>query len=318
MASITVRPLQDDLPFGARITGVTWETVNDAAIRRQINDVFEERGMIAFEEIEPSSKMQVAISTVFGPLKDHPVKTVPRVDQDMMPGVIEISADARKTSIVEVDGEPRLSWQPWHFDHCYNNELNRAGVLRSVVTPPEGGLTAFADGIQLYHAISPELRRKIEGKNVIYTLDLLFAHQRFGRPKDVRELRPPDDTSILDIARTLPRAIHPAVWTRKTGEKVLHVSGYMAVGIEDHEDPQGDALLEAVCQEIRDKVKPYIHRWKATDMVIWDNWRMLHEALGVNPKYPRSVHRTTIRGDYGLGYWENRVAGPAAAAPQMA
>jgi taurine dioxygenase len=314
MASITVSPLQDDLPFGGRVRGVTQEELKDESIRKRLNDVFEDRGMIVFEDVEPSSEMQVAVSTVFGPLKDHPVKTVPRVDQKTMPGVIEISRDLENGAIVEVDGEIRVSWQPWHFDHCYNNELNRAGVLRSVVTPPEGGLTAFADGIQLYHAISPALRERIEGKNVIYTLDLLYAHQRFGLPRNFREVQAGDD-GILEIAKTLPRAIHPAVWTRKTGEKVLHVSGYMAVGLEGHEDREGDELLQAVCMDIRDKVRPYIHKWKPSDMVIWDNWRMLHEALGVDPKYPRCVHRTTIKGDYGLGYWENKA--DVRAAPEM-
>jgi taurine dioxygenase len=241
------------------------------------------------------------------------VKSVPRVDQDLMPGVIEIKPDPKQSCIVEVNGKVRVSWQPYHFDHCYNNELNRGGVLRSVVTPPEGGFTCFADGVQLYNDLSPQLRKKIEDKNVIYTLDLLYAHQRFGLPKNFKELQEPVDKSILDAARALPRAIHPAVWTRKTGEKVLHVSGYMAVGLEGNEDPAGDELLEAVCQEIRDKVKPYIHKWKPTDMVVWDNWRVLHEAEGCDPKYARAVHRTTIKGDYGLGYWENHVAGPGVA-----
>ena len=317
MSSIKVSPLQEDLPFGARVQGVNWDTINDEAVRSELNQVFEDRGMIVFEGVESSSKMQVAVSTVFGPLKDHPVKTVPRVDQDAMPGVIEIKADPKTSCIVEVDGQVRASWQPYHFDHCYNNELNRAGVLRSIITPPEGGYTAFADGIQLYHAISPELRKQIEGKNIIYTLDLRYSEQRFGLPRNFRELQPHADQSILAIARALPRAIHPAVWTRKTGEKVLHVSGYMAVGVEGHEDPEGDALLDAVTQEIRAKVQPYVHKWKPTDMVIWDNWRMLHEALGVDPKYARLVHRTTIKGDYGHGYWENHVKGPVAAPAEM-
>ena len=30
-------------------------------------------------------------------------------------------------------GDRQLSqWLPWHFDHCYNDQLNRAGVLRAV------------------------------------------------------------------------------------------------------------------------------------------------------------------------------------------
>ena len=317
MAAINVRPLEDDLSFGARITGVTWQTVKDEAIRKQINDVFEARGMIVFEGMEPSGEMQVELSTVFGPLKEHPVKTVPRVDAKLMPGVIEIKPDPARASVVEIDGKRLMSWQPWHFDHCYNNELNRAGVLRSVITPPEGGVTAFADGIELYKSIAPALRDKIEGRNIVYTLDLLYAHMRFGIPHGFREVQPPADTGILEVARSLPRAIHPAVWTRKTGEKVFHISPWMAVGIEGEETPEGDALFETVCQEILAKLHPYYHHWKPTDMVIWDNWRMLHKAMGVDTKYPRSVHRTTIKGDYGLGYWENHVAGPQSAVREM-
>jgi taurine dioxygenase len=96
------------------------------------------------------------------------------------------------------------------------------------------------------------------------------------------------------------------------------VSGYGARGIEGEEgSPDSDKLLDAVLQEILAKVRPYIHTWKPTDLVIWDNWRVLHEAMGVDPKYKRCVHRTTIKGDYGLGYWENHVPGPNAAPREM-
>ena len=74
---------------------------------------------------------------------------------------------------------------------------------------------------------------------------------RFGRPKNFRELRiNPGQDATTAYSKTLPRAVHPAVWTRDTGEKVLHVSGWMAVGLEGGEDAEGDALLEAVSQEI--------------------------------------------------------------------
>ena len=62
--AITVRPLQDDLPFGARIAGVTWATLEDEAVRQQIRDTFEDRGMVVFEDIEQTGKMQVALSKV--------------------------------------------------------------------------------------------------------------------------------------------------------------------------------------------------------------------------------------------------------------
>jgi taurine dioxygenase len=40
-------------------------------------------------------------------------------------------------------------------------------------------------------------------------------------------------------------------------------------------------------------------------MVIWDNWRMLHAVSGHDPSYERIMYRTTIKGDYGLGRFEN-------------
>jgi alpha-ketoglutarate-dependent taurine dioxygenase len=312
MSSIKVRPLRDDLSFGSRITGVTEEVLTDERIRKQINDIFEDRGLIVFEDVEPTSKMHVAISNVFGPLKDHPVKQVARVDQDMMPGVIDMTHNRDKCNLVEIEGRELMSWLPWHFDHCYNNELNRAGVLRALEIPPEGGLTGFADGIQLYDAISPELRTRIESHNVIYTLDLIYDHMRFGRPKSFRPIKAQQaEYDILEVARRAPRAIHPATWRRPSGEKVLHVSPWMAVGIEGHEDPAGDQLLEAVCQEMIAKIQPYLHRWSHTEMLIWDNWRMLHSVTGCDPRYSRRMQRTTIKGDYGLGYFEKGGKGHA-------
>jgi taurine dioxygenase len=314
MVSISVKPLREDLPFGARITGVTWEALGDEAIRQQITAVFEAQGMIVFEDIEPTSKMQVALSEVIGPLKDHPVKMVKRLDQDTMPGVITIATDP-SACIVEINGKRLITWQPWHFDHSYNNELNRAGVLRAETIAPEGGLTGFADGIQIYKDMSPKLREKIEKLSIIYTLDLHYARQQFGLPKNFREIQPKSD-KLLEVAKTFPRAIHPAVWTRKTGEKVLHMSPYGARGIEGMQHAESDALLHEVWDEIERTIRPYHHQWKPTDMLIWDNWRMLHEACGCDPKYDRVMHRTTIKGDYGLGRWEDG-AKVAEAAPAM-
>lgn len=306
MSPIHIEPLNSDLPFGSRISGVTWDNVEDQMLRTQIREVFESRGLIVFEAVEPTDKMQLAISSIFGPLKDHPVKSVRRVDNDAMPGVIQIGTSVVEAGIVEVDGRTLSNWLPWHFDHCYNDELNRAGVLRALHIAPEGGLTGFVDGIQAYNAMSPALLEKIEGLNIVHTLDLAYARARFGMPKGFREIRtPPGLEATVAIAKTLPRAIHPAVWTRASGEKVLHISPWGAVGIEGREDAEGDALYAAVCEELLAKMQPYFHRWSPTDMLVWDNWRMMHAVDGNDPKHLRIMHRTTIKGDYGLGYFEN-------------
>ncbi|GIX31343.1 MAG: taurine catabolism dioxygenase [Porticoccaceae bacterium] len=305
MATISVFPLAESLPFGARVVGVDLAALEDEGLREELRTLFEERGLILFEVEEPSQALHVALSNVFGPLKEHPVPTVARVDPEHLPGVIDMVHDPATAGIWEVEGRVVSSWLPWHFDHCYNDELNRAGVLRAIDIPPEGGLTGFADGVQLYRDLDPALRERIAGQRVLYTLDMRYTHMRFGRPPAFREIRPmPGHLELLDYARSLPRAVHPAVWTRPDGTPVLHVSPWMAVGLEGAENPEGDALLEAVCQQIRTRAQAYWHRWRPGDFLIWDNWRFLHAVSGHPPEAPRRMQRTTIRGDYGLGYFE--------------
>jgi taurine dioxygenase len=312
MSKIKVRNLRDDLAFGSIVEGATFETLADPEVRAELNAVFEDRGMIVFKGVESSDEMHLAISDVFGPLKDHPTKGTPRVNDNAAIGVINMHSKPRDVSngdlrgLVERNGKIITRFSPWHFDHCYNDELNRAGVLRCKLNAPEGGRTGFADGVGIYRDFDPALREKIEGLNVIYTLDTRLTRMRFGRT--FKTFGDPDGTSpTVEEAKTFPRAMHPAVWTRRTGEKVMHIGPWMSVGLEHHEDVDGEALFEDVCQELNRQAdaNSYWHDWEPTDMVIWDNWRMLHAVEGNDPKYERQTQRTTIKGDYGLGYFED-------------
>jgi taurine dioxygenase len=287
---------------------VTSSLLKDADVRAQLNQLFEDRGVIVFEGVEPSPEMQVEVSTVFGPLKDHPVPSVARADGDKLLGVIEI-ATGPGACIVEIDGKPLMTWQPWHFDHAYNNQLNRAGVLRSLKIAQDGGRTGFADGIQIYRDMDPAIRKKAEGIEALYNLDLRYSEQKFGLPAGLKVLRP-HDSNLHEITKNDPCSIHPLLWTRDTGETVFHMTGYGCQGIVGAKgDPAAFALLDEIWQEAMRVIKPYFHEWHPTDMVLWDNWRVLHEACGCNPEEERIVHRTTIKGDYGLGRFENEPVG---------
>jgi taurine dioxygenase len=314
VSGIKVRKLRDDLAFGARIEGVNWQRLADEGVRAELNDVFVERGMMVFEDIEPSSKMHVELSKVFGPLKDHPTKTTPRDEgaDDLALGVIDMhympSDDPNEVGgLVEIDGQRLARYSPWHFDHCYNDELNRAGILRAPINAPVGGRTGFMDGIELYKKFPKDLLQRLEALNIIYTLDTRLTKMRFG--VNFKALGETETTAqLLKEVAIFPRAMHPAVWTRQTGEKVLHVGPWMAVGVEHNETAEGEAFFDEVCHTVNrlaDDATAYWHDWKPTDMVIWDNWRMLHAVEGCDAKYERQTLRTTIKGDYGLGYFED-------------
>ncbi len=311
MALPDIRPLQDGLPFGIRLGGITRALLEDPAVRREIDGLFVAHGMIVFEGVEESDAMQLALSSCFGPLKEHPVKSLARVDGDRMPGVIELHTRPHSGGVVEVDGRRVSHWLPWHFDHCYNDELNRAGVLRAVKIVDEGGITGFTDGIALYQLLPEALRGRIEGAEIAYALSTQYDHLKFGRPTQSAMIEPkPMPAAFQAQAAAMPRAIHPAVWTRPTGEKVLHISHYMAEGIVGQENPEGDALLEEVCQTVNRLAEgcSYHHKWRPGEMIIWDNLRMLHAVGGNRPEDERIMYRTTIKGDYGHGRWESEAA----------
>ena len=309
MADVRISDIGEQFSFGSRVSGINWGNINDEDLREQMRQLFIQRGVIVFEDMEPSPRLQVELSKIFGPIKDHPTRNVPRAEGEDMLGVIDMHNLPRKDEghdhgLVEVNGRKVFSFLPWHFDHSYNDELNYAGVLRAVVAAPEYGRTGFSDGIALYQAMDPAIRQRIENLSAIYTLDVRLTQMRFGRYfKTFGDTE--RERANTEEAAVFPRAIHPFVWTRPTGEKVAHFCGFSAVGIEGHENAEGDALFEEAVQELNRKVNPYWHEWKPTDMLIWDNHRVLHAVEGCDPKYERRMHRTTIKGDYGLGRFED-------------
>jgi taurine dioxygenase len=306
MASIDIAHLSPDLPFGAIVRGLDAQDLEQDEVRRTLRETLEDRGLILFKDLERSTDLQVELSLVFGPLQNHPLKAIPRVDGEKAhPGLIDIYVHPDDASIVELDGKPLSCWTPWHFDSSYTKEICRAGVLRAIDIPPEGGMTGFADGVQLYNDVSPDLRARFEALRILYDPHMLLSNQRFGMPKNWRYLNlATDGRKLLETTAGSPRSVHPAVWERRSGQRVLHVSCQTAAGIYGDETPEGDALLEGLFQEMAAKMTPYWHRWEPNDMVVFDNWRFIHAISGNDPKYQRRMHRTTIEGDYGLGRFE--------------
>ena len=104
---------------------------------------------------------------------------------------------------------------------------------------------------------------------------------------------------IVRRAYQYPRVIHPMVFTQtETGRKVLNVSPGFADGIYEIGGPEGEQLLAEVVKYCIDPAHTYYHAWQADDMVLWDNWRTLHQAAGVPADETRVMQRTTIAGDY--------------------
>ena len=143
-----------------------------------------------------------------------------------------------------------------------------------------------------------------DNPSVRYQFEPRASLHRFGQPKDLQLISTSAAMdSILDrLRRDFPPSVHPMVYAQaETGRKVLNVSPAYAVGIEEMENAEGDALLEEVFAHCLGSPSAYSHVWRNGDMVAWDNWRILHNAEGTPVERTRLVQRISIAGDYGLG-----------------
>lgn len=294
-----VAPLRDDLPWGAIVRGLDESRIDDPQVKADLHALWIQAGAILFKGLS-SANACLKISAMFGPLRDHPAPEVMSKNQREF---TYINYEPGKGWLFEVDGEELGNWLPWHKDLIYVDKINRGGILKPVVLPSRLGQTGFIDNISAYERLPQRLKDEIEDLHVVYQYDIDVANQKFGRLQDGKVLRYSEVTAkVYERGKTFPEVIHPMVYTqRETSRKVLNVSAWFAQRIYERPDAESDALLEEVVQHAIDERFAYFHNWEQDEMVLWDNWRMLHSAAGCPGNEQRTFERTTIGGDYGLG-----------------
>ncbi len=294
-----IKPLKPGLTFGAIVTGQTLAHLDDARVRKQLFNLWIDRGVVVFKG-DNSPELQIELSKCFGKLEQFPFR---ESQAEGHPELVNIKYLPHDGSCYEVNGKQIGGWIPWHSDLIYTDTINHGGILRPVQLPKHGGQTGFIDKIAAYERLPAALKAKIEDLHVVYTMDLNYGNMKYARPEQIRFVRGAKSfMKIIRRAYQYPRVIHPMVFTQaETGRKVLNVSPGFADGIYEMGGPEGEALLAEVVNYCVDETDAYFHEWQQDDMVLWDNWRVLHCAAGVPPDETRLMLRTTIAGDYGLG-----------------
>jgi taurine dioxygenase len=308
MPAFQTAPLPGQPRFGAVVAGLTPEAIDDAATREALHALWIDKGLVVFKGVAGGMDSQIRLSAIFGEPEIHPMMAGTDIKTEHK-ALAPIEYDRESGNLYEVKGQALGGYLPWHFDAAYVDRINHGGILRPEVLPGRGGDTGFIDQIAAYELLPETLRERIEDLSVLYAYQPDLTKPKFGdraeRMVQMSELF----RKGMDHPSVQVRAIHPLVYRQAvTGRKVLHVSPWFAEAIEGMETEAGDALLREVIGYVLRPELMYFHRWEACDMVLWDNWRMLHSATGVPPEERRIMRRTTIVGDYGLGRRETAPA----------
>lgn len=295
-----VAPLAPGLPFGATVSGLARNALGEPAVRQALHELWIDKGVILFRDGEESREMQLELSRVFGPLEQHVFRETHAEGEEELTKIKFYPGDG---SYYDIGGELLGSYLPWHSDLIYTHRINHGGILRPVELPERAGRTGFVDQIAAWERLPADIQARIDGLHVVYEVEVDMSQQRFASPGDIRLVRMAKSGASIETRKfTYPRVIHPMVFTQaETGRKVLNVSPAFALGIYEMGAAEGDALLREVIASCTDPAYAYLHEWRMGDMLLWDNWRVLHSFTGVPPEATRVMERTTISGDYALG-----------------
>jgi taurine dioxygenase len=302
--TFTTRPIDPSRPFGRIVENLGLDALRDEATRQDLRRLWADHGLLVFRG-ETDPRFHLELSRVFGPLEPHTVRELRVEDQ---PELYRLRHSPEIDPwLYDVGGEIKGGWVPWHFDLAFVPLSNRGAMLRSITLPRHGGQTGFIDGVEAYDILPEALRARLDGIEVIYRMEVDMARNRFSERamrKPIRLVRDNGYTRSMESRqrKDYPPVTFPAVMAHPdTGRKLLHVSPLFAMGIAGMDEAAGLDLLGEIVDHITADRLPYYHEWQGDELVLWDNWRMLHCACGVPDGETREMHRTTISAPREIG-----------------
>jgi taurine dioxygenase len=272
-----------EAPLGADIAGLDLARPLDAETFAAVRRAFLiSEGVLVLRNQRITPEQHIAFSRRFGPLMIHVLK------QYLLPGHPEIL----QVSNVIRDGKPvglGDAGRYWHSDLSYAPEPSLGSLLHAQELPAEGGDTSFANMYAAYEALTPLVKRRIEGLRAVHSYRNSYDRMT-GSP-----FRPP----LTEAQKAeVQEVVHPVVRTHpETGRKALFVNEGFTLRILDIPENESRDLLALLFAHSTEARFIYRHRWRDFDLVFWDNRCAIHLAHGCPPEQHRHLHRTTVKGD---------------------
>jgi len=187
----------------------------------------------------------------------------------------------------------------WHADYAFMENPFSFTLIYPRIVPKKKRGTYFIDMAEAYRNLPPELKDNVRNLTSCHSVRRYFKI----RPSDV--YRPICDL-LEEVENKTPPAFHPATFTHPvTGETILYISEattYELRNAQDHPVNRDllQRLLEATGQLDTTYQNPLIHMqtFSETDLIIWDNRRMIHRSLHTNTPEPAESHRITVYDEY--------------------
>ena len=269
----TVKPLAAAL--GVELSGVDLTSELTSEVFQEVRRLLVENQVIFFRDQDISPQQHHDLAASFGPLQTHPAYgTV-----DGFPEITILESTAENPSKIEA----------WHTDMTFRQHPPMGAVLRSKITPEQGGDTLWASMTAAYDALSNPMKEFLSGLNAEHDFS-------WGFKESMAE--PGGRERLAQAVADNPPVVHPVIRTHpESGKKVLFVNSLFTTRILELEKQESAALLEFLYEHVATPEFSCRFNWEPNTIAIWDNRSTQHKPI--NDYFPahRMLHRIVIDGD---------------------
>jgi alpha-ketoglutarate-dependent taurine dioxygenase len=238
---------------------------------QQIRTLLEQRGVLAFRQLNLTDEQQEAFTATLGEPQVQAGRKVVSVSLD--PKVNQEIADYQRANDF------------WHLDMTSAEIPNFASVMSARALSPVGGETEFTSTYAAWDELPEADKRAYEGLRVMHALEA-SQYKLYAEPT----------VAQIEQWRRVPSRVHPLVWRHRSGRKSL-VIGSTAFYVLDKPPEESALILARLLEWTTQRRFVYQHKWTLGDVVIWDNTGTLHRALPYPVDSGRLMRRTAIKGE---------------------
>jgi taurine dioxygenase len=276
---VRLRPLTPNL--GAEVSGIELSADMDDALFRALYQAFLRHRVLLFPPHDLPPANQVAFARRFGEVQVHVMN---QYHADGYPELYRLSNLDRHGK--PSGHHPDKGTLAWHTDGSWQRVTGQATIIYGEVMPKSGGETHFCDMYGAYERLSASWKKRIADLRAVHNLD--FSRSR----------RHGEDPLTEAQRLTKPPVDHPIVRTHpETGRKCLFLGDH-AEYIQGMPYDEGRVLIEELNALAVHADLTYEHRWKARELLVWDNRCVMHRATAYDAANEgRVIRRCTVLGE---------------------
>ena len=250
-----------------------------------IAKAFWKYAVLIFPDQDISQQQQLAFAERFGPVERErtlgPKATPSRFD-GAFSDISNLNAEGK---IWAADSRQRMykaGNKLWHTDSSFKYLPALTSLLYASTTVPIGGHTEFADQRAAYDALSEAEKKQLDGLIVEHWIATSRKRSGFSEfNEDERRRLPPVPQMLV---RTIPQ----------NQRKSLYVASH-AGRIFGMPDDEGRALIDRLIEHVTQRQFVYTHRWRAKELVMWDNRCTMHRGTDYDDlRWVRDMRRVTV------------------------